>query len=154
MKRPKAAGTSGSNAATLKQGFPSRSREGPNRVPFARAGIAARGRTFRAASEAAEGRENERFQRGRPQAAFPLALARGPPTLFLSHARESQPPAALSEPRVKRAEGRENERSQRPNWPALPASQTEPRKPASLSRGERVKTVDSGTPGGPCSRIT
>jgi len=60
VKRPKAARTSGSNAATLKQGFPSRSREGPNRVPLARMGIAATGRTFRAASGAAEGRGNER----------------------------------------------------------------------------------------------
>ena len=49
MKRPKAARTSGSNAATLKQRFPSRSREGPNRVPPARMGIATTGRTFRAA---------------------------------------------------------------------------------------------------------
>jgi len=78
VKRPKAARTSGPNAATLKQRFPSRSREGPNRVPFARAGSAATCPTFRAASEAAEGRENERSQRGHPQAAFPLALARGP----------------------------------------------------------------------------
>jgi len=60
VKRPKAARTSGHNADSLKQRFLSCSHEGPNRVPFARA---ATGRTFRAASEAAEGRESERPSR-------------------------------------------------------------------------------------------